>query len=458
MFEQICCAFEDDVFCDGVYFNAVEVNIIDGILSVVNEISTTIVNTPVFIVRYFETGKLASGTGFMTSNIVAILQDKYKAHANVTIEKANILLLEIASLQHLNRPNSSDTLTAKEVRLKTKRRQNLMKECLKRDDNHTVGATGCLLLSRKDVKSLSAVKWPATGFGNTFKNELQGQMAGPSPSPNKLNTIQVPKVVSDILTRDLDAQMLLACLDSWKAFSPDDESVLTLQNQFQVVSSINPHITRHAFIRVARVHKDAIRRSKTASEKVSSIRSRPLTGDPRSAMFQLMEKCGTTNVTTVDGLEVANGNQWLNKTYRLSNAYREWNCPLQELVCQVVQSNTRMGSSDKERFVYPIKKASEVSAVKRELDGAKPSVQRSEARKRKSPDDPPSLQDQLNTAANALPTSTANTIVDLSGTGRQYLYHEKCNSKYKYLSLLHLSVHSMPQGCCDTTMPYQMNY
>ena len=410
----MCIAFNDNVFSDGLYFNAVEVDITDGILTVTERTSITDRNTPGFIVRYLETGKFASGTGFLMNRVFDILQDKYKAHEKVVIEKDNILLVNIASSMHLDHRNSSVETIADEDRQKTKRRNRLMSEFEKLDDK-SASVKGCFMVAAKDIKILSSMKWPETGFASTFKQAIQEQMIGPTPSVHKLKANRIPIVVSDIPIRERTSEVLSSCLDSWKVFSKPGD-VITLQDQFQVVSSINLHISSAAYSLTLRAHIRA--RKDTPDVHPETSRLRPITGDPRSAMFQLMQKCGALCNPTVDGLDVAVGNEWQSKSYLLSKDVLQWGGNFSQLVSQVVGSCNGTDTTP-DRFVYPTKLSSKVSAIKRELNLITPSVQRMPAPKRKSPGDSPSLQERLNTAAKTMPISSAGNIVDVSGTSFQ---------------------------------------
>ena len=385
------------MFCDGLYFSALEVNISnDGILSIVKTTPGTNDYSPVFIVRYLETGKFALATGFLMSKIVTILTEKYKLLKNVKVEKANIYLLAIASPRHLGQSISS-VENPDEKRAKTKRLMRLIKTADTRAANSIVGVIGCVLFNTKDVAMVSEVTWPGSWFGKQFRCDVLAQMIGPLTDPQNLNANSVPLLVSDIPEKcHSRAELTLSCCESWNNF---DGNVLSLQNQFQVVSSINSHITSTAYGNVVIQHR-------RSSKKVVSGSTQRLSGDPRSALFQLMVQTGSLTLST-DLIDVEVGS----KSYQNSHALQTWGRPFADLVCAAVSEcvTDKLQSA----FKYPFKESSKMR---------RPSLEPTIAVKRKEPDVVVSLQEQVSMAARTLPISTAARNVDLSGSCHQIIH------------------------------------
>lgn len=95
-----------------MYFNAVEVRINHGKLSIVQTTPQEVDFEPVFIVCFIQTGNFKTGE-FLKHNIFNILSRKYGTQQSfpnhVTIKPANIWMLEIASPSHLVKEETVST-------------------------------------------------------------------------------------------------------------------------------------------------------------------------------------------------------------------------------------------------------------------------------------------------------------------------------------------------------------
>ena len=216
-------------FAHGMYFNATEVRIDHGKLSIVQTTPQEVGYEPVFIVRYIQTGNFKRGD-FLKNNIVNIVSRKYhnqESPSNVIIKRENIWMLEIASPSHMTKEEPATITDAKGIKrvkqahgraVNNLRKYSVTEEAKMRSGP---GVIGRFLMSVHD-KDVDNIDHYGSWFTTKFSTELKNQIIGfTSWEQNvSLDIKSVPWLLADNVEGD-DPDMGMAdvwvWLSAWKA-------------------------------------------------------------------------------------------------------------------------------------------------------------------------------------------------------------------------------------------------
>jgi len=403
-----------------VYFNAVEVRIDHGKLSIVQTTPQEVGYEPVFIVRFIQTGNFKKGE-FLKNNIVNIVSRKYH---NQTIKPENIWMLEIASPSHMAKEETVSIPDNKRNLNKARKakRDYLRKYSSKEEEKlgSSPGVKGRYLMS--DVDSVDTVNHHESWFTTQFSAELKNQMIGYTSWANNvaLNITSVPRLIADNLeAEDPDlgmADMLSMCLKSWKPFQEDCD--LSVQNMFQVVSCVDTKVTSKAFqstLKLKLKHDRSVKRVCLVNG------NRKMHGDPRFAMYQLLEKCRMISIRSPVVAHVMTNESCLACDVHNSEPFQIlpsdaiitlWGSPLQKMVSSVLTI-----TSENLTFKYPIMsvKSRHRQMFRRGNHDAATASSTQIGEKRKAPDNDASIQSQMARGILAQDAAPAATLLEGQG-------------------------------------------
>ena len=417
-----------------MYFNATEVRIDHGKLSIVQTTPREVGYEPVFIVRYIETGNFKRGN-FLKHNIVNIVSRKYKnqeSSSNVTIKRENIWMLEIASPSHMTKEEPATITDAKGIKrvsqshgraLNKLRKYSVTEEAKMRSGP---GVIGRFLMSTLD-KDVDNIDHCASWFTTQFSTELKNQILGFTNWEQNvsLDIKSVPWLIADNLEGD-DPDMgmtdvLSKCLESWIPFLEDCD--LSYQDMFQVVSSVDAQVTSKAFTASL-----ARRRELKKSGKIGCLVNAPrgLIGDPRLAIHQLLDKCRMMSMSSPVVAHVISNQSCSACDVQNSQPFtimhadaviKLWGCPLRELFSSVMSAKSVQSKSKKTKFVYPVMlKSSDRKRYNRGEKDAPTATSTQIGEKRKAPDNDTSLESQMARGILAQDAAPAPTLLEGQGT------------------------------------------
>ena len=430
-----------------MYFNATEVRIDHGKLSIVQTTPQEVGYEPVFIVRYIQTGNFKRGD-FLKNNIVNIVSRKYhnqESPSNVIIKRENIWMLEIASPSHMTKEEPATITDAKGIKrvkqahgraVNNLRKYSVTEEAKMRSGP---GVIGRFLMSVHD-KDVDNIDHYGSWFTTKFSTELKNQIIGfTSWEQNvSLDIKSVPWLLADNVEGDDPdmgmADVLLKCLESWKPFLEDCD--LSYQDMFQVVSSVDAQVTSTAF-------KESLSRQCRERKKSGKIgclvNARGLVGDPRLAIHQLLDKCRMISMSSPAVAHVISNNSCSACDVQMSQPFtimqsdaviKLYGCPLHKLFSSVMSAK-----SAKKKFVYPITlKSFDRKRYYRGEQDAQTATSTQIGEKRKAPDDETSLQSQMARGILAQDAAPAPTLLEGQGTYNDYMPRYKKHN----VNLLHL--------------------